>query len=154
MNDIKTLLQQYEEINAELNKRIAENGKVFLEQVFQEIFDRHEGLNVVCIVGYTPSFNDGDPCTHNQYTFVGNTSTWGSIDFVDEIGNFEDDFEYDEEEGTHLNSNCKTLSDVESQVAAYDEIFERVYDTNYRIVVTKDETGKVSVNCDEYYCGY
>ena len=149
MSDIKQLLKQYEEVNKELNIQIKENGEVFINTLFQEIFDQHEGLNVVAIVGYTPGFNDGDPCTNSSYIYTGHDN-----DFVDELGSFEESFEYDEETEEHLNSKCTTLDQVWSQVSAYEEIIERIYDTNFQIVVSRSEDGNVVVCVDEYYCGY
>ena len=149
MSNIKTLLKQYEEVNAELDKQIKENGTGFINTLFQEIFDQHEGLNVVAILGYTPSFNDGDPCSHSSYIYTGDNN-----DFVDEIGSFEETFEYDEDTGEHLNSKCTTLDKTYTQVSAYEEIIERIYDTNFQLIVTRNEDGSVNVSEDEYYCGY
>ena len=159
MSDIKSLLKQYEEVNAELNKQISENGKAFIEALFQEVFDQHEGLNVVGVVGWTMGFNDGEACYHQQYTYTGEMqhSSWSNRtypDFQDESGWFEEDFEYDEEENTTLNSGCLTLAEAKAQITAYDEIIERVFDTNFKIVVTRGEDGKVKVNKDYYDCGY
>ena len=159
MSDIKSLLKQYEEVNAELNKQISENGKAFIEALFQEVFDQHEGLNVVGVVGWTMGFNDGEACYHQQYTYTGEMqhSSWSDRiypDFQDESGEFEEDFEYDEEENTTLNSGCLTLAEAKAQITAYDEIIERVFDTNFKIVVTRGEDGKVKVNKDYYDCGY
>ena len=159
MSDIKSLLKQYEQVNAELNKQIRENGNAFIEALFQEVFDQHEGLNVVGIVGWTMGFNDGEACYHQQYTYTGEMqhSSWNNRsypDFQDESGDFEEDFEYDEEENTTLNSACLTLAEAKAQITAYDEIIERVYDTNFKIVVTRGEDGKVQVNKDWYDCGY
>lgn len=42
MTDIKALLKQYEEVNAELNKQIKESGTEFIQQLFQDVFDRNQ----------------------------------------------------------------------------------------------------------------
>lgn len=159
MSDIKTLLKQYETVNAELNKQIRKNGDKFIQELFQDIFDKHEGLNVIGIIGWTMGFNDGEACYHQQYTYTGDMqhSSWDNRfypDFQDEAGNFEEEFEYDEEENTHLNSQCQTLDQAKYQVEKYDEIIERIYNTNFRIVITKGEDGKVIVDHDYYDCGY
>lgn len=164
MSDIKTLLKQYEEINAELNKQISENGKQFLESVFQEIFDQNEGLKLIYIVGWTPSFNDGEPCTHSQESYVGARHFWNylgedniSYDFDDRELYEEFEVEFDEDGNTvlsHINSECKTLDEVAKQVAAYEELVERVYETNFVIKVTLNDNGKVVLDHDWYDCGY
>lgn len=159
MSDIKSLLKQYEEVNAELNKQISENGTKFIESLFQEVFDKHAGLNVVGIVGWTMGFNDGEACYHQQYTFTGDMqhSSWRQCnypDFEDEVGEFAEEFEYDSEENTHLNINCTTLSQAKVDIEKYDEIIERIFHTNFRIVVTRNEDNTVNVFVDDYYCGY
>lgn len=164
MTDIKSLLKQYEEVNAELNKQIAENGKQFLESVFQEIFDQNEGLKLIYILGWTPGFNDGEPCTHSQERFVGSSHAWSyrgeerlSYDFDDRelYEEFEVEFEEDGDKViSHINSGCKTLDQVAKQVAAYEELVERVYNTNFEIKVTVNDEGKVVVDQDWYDCGY
>lgn len=152
-NDIKSLLKQYEQVNKELNKQIKENGNEFVEALFQEIFDQHEGLNFVMIRGYTPGFNDGEPCTHSQNTFVGANDYGSYLDFED----YELYEEFGVEEGeteNHVNKDCKTLKEAKAQIEAYDEIIERVFITNFDLKITKSEDGKVKVVEDEYWCGY
>lgn len=152
-NDIKSLLKQYEQVNKELNKQIKENGDEFIEALFQEIFDQHEGLNFVLIRGYTPDFNDGEPCTHSQTTFVGANDYGSYLDF-EEYGLYE---EFGVEEGeteNHINKDCKTLKEAKAQIEAYDEIIERVFITNFDLKVIKGGDGKVRVVEDEYWCGY
>ena len=161
MSDIKALLKQYEEVNAELNKQIAENGKQFLESVFQELFDQNEGLKLIYILGWTPGFNDGEPCTHSQESFVGDSHHVGYLnreyydfeerELFDEFG-----VELDEDDNilSHINSECKTLDRVDKQVSTYEELVERVYNTNFEIKVYLNAEGKVVVDQDWYDCGY
>lgn len=154
MNNIKSLLKQYEEINTELNKQIQENGKKVIEELFQGVFDENKGLQFVMIRGSTPSFNDGEPCYHSQETFLGCKTKYGDYDFSDY--SLEEDFEFeDTDEGVvHLNSSCETLDKVYSSITVYDEIIERIYDTNFELRVSLDETGKVVVDHEYYDCGY
>lgn len=163
MSDIKALLKQYEEVNAELNKQIRENGNAFMESVFQEIFDANEGLKLIYIIGWTPGFNDGEPCTHSQESFVGKSHTWTyrgeptvSYDFEDRelFDEFEVEHGDNDEVVSHINMECKTLDQVVKQVEVYDELIERVYETNFEIKVTLNDQGKVVIDVDEYDCGY
>ena len=151
---IKQLMEEYEKVSAALNEKIQQEGEKFMEELFQEIFSQHEGLNVIGIVGYTPSFNDGEPCTHSQHIYTGAKLSYGDyIDFADEVGDFEEDFEYDEEDNDHINSKCLTLEEAKDQVEACSEIIERIYDTNFRIVVKLTNDG-VKVEHEEYDPGY
>lgn len=162
MSDIKSLLKQYEEVNAELNKQIRENGEVFITQVFQEIFDQNKGLKYIHIIGWTPGFNDGKPCTHSQESYVGASHNgWqGKLYYDFDERELYDEFEvvYEEEDSdtvvSHINSECQTLNQVASQIAVYDEIIERVYDTNFELKITLNENGKVVVDQDWYDCGF
>ena len=161
MSDIKALLKQYEEVNAELNKQIAENGKQFLESVFQEIFDQNEGLKLIYILGWTPGFNDGEPCTHSQESFVGDSRHVGYLsreyyDFEERelFDEFEVELDEDDNVLSHINSECKTLDRVAKQVSTYEELVERVYNTNFEIKVSLNAEGKVVVDQDWYDCGY
>ncbi len=154
MSNIKQLLKQYEEVNAELNKQIKDNGEAFIQELFQDVFDSHQGLNVVGVVGWTMGFNDGEACYHQQYTYTGAPGWKDYPDFHEESGNFEEEFEFDAEENKHLNSGCSTLQQAKAQVEAYDEIIERVFGTNFRIVATRNEDNTVAVSVDEYDCGY
>lgn len=154
MSNIKQLLKQYEEVNAELNKQIKDNGEAFIQELFQDVFDNHQGLNVIGVVGWTMGFNDGEACYHQQYIYTGVPAWKDYPDFYEESGNFEEDFEFDEEENKHLNSECSTLQQAKAQVEAYDEIIERVFGTNFRIVATRNEDNTAAVSVDEYDCGY
>lgn len=158
MSNIKELLQQYEQVNAELNKQIQENGKEFISSVFQEVFDNNPGLKFVYILGWTPGFNDGEPCTHSQETFVGSSyyATWREKDYYDfEEREMYEEFDTDEDNpANHINKECKTLDSVASQLAVYDEIIERVFDTNFELKISLDKNGKVQVDQDYYDCGY
>ncbi|MNF90553.1 hypothetical protein D3C84_731200 [compost metagenome] len=64
--------------------------------------------------------------------------------------------EFDEAENVveHINSSCLTLNKVVSQISTYDEIIERVYDTNFELRVSLNDSGEVVVNKDWYECGY
>lgn len=151
--NIKQLLQQYAEVNAELNRQIAENGRKFIAEIFKEIFNKHEGLKLVVIRGWTPGFNDGEPCNHSQETFVGRCSWREYLDFED-YSAVAEYFEYDEETGEHINSACKTLDEVAEEVEVYAELVERVFYTNFLVQVCLDDEGDVKVIEDEYWCGY
>jgi hypothetical protein len=58
---IKKLARKYSD------KITGKNSEAKLKNILREIFDVIPGLTHIEVVGYTPSFNDGDPCTHDQY---------------------------------------------------------------------------------------
>ena len=47
------------------------NWREECEKVVQSIFNALPDVGFIAITGWTPSFNDGDPCTHSQTVSVG-----------------------------------------------------------------------------------
>ncbi len=157
MSDIKALLKQYEDVNAALNAEIKKNGEEFMKQVFKSIFEDHPGLNVIVVRGYTPGFNDGEPCEHSHDVYAGyvthsrfSDASWLDFDDFDEMYEY---FEYDEETGEHLNSGCSNsvLGQAASAVRVFDELIERVYHTDFDIVAKRFPGGSVEVTRDSYW---
>ena len=142
--------------------------KSFALMVFQRKkflrFSKPQKAKLIYIIGWTPGFNDGEPCTHSQESFVGSSHTWSyrgeeclSYDFDDYELFDEFDVEFNESGDvilSHINSDCKTLDLVSKQVNAYEELVERVYNTNFELKVTLNSEGKVVVDQDWYDCGY
>lgn len=157
LQNIEKILSEYEAAKVALNNALKENGKKCIEEVFTKIFKEHEGLNYVMIIGETPSFNDGEPCTHSQETYVGDIG-WGEyFDYENFDDCYYEEFEHSEvEDGikTNINSKCTTLKEAKAKISCFDEIIERVYDTNFIIKVTRSTDGSAEVDVDEYDCGY
>lgn len=59
--DIKKLARKYS------NKNSVKDPEAKLRGILREIFDALPELTHIEVIGHTPSFNDGDPCTHDQY---------------------------------------------------------------------------------------
>lgn len=160
--DIRTsllqLIEDYNRVNTELNKELHANGKEFFKAFFQQLFNEHTGLNKIAILGWTPGFNDGEPCTHSSEVFVGR-SRYNSPDYEDysEVGAFftdNEDYEYGDGLGENPNALCTTLTEVYEKIWNFDDIIERVYDTNFIIKAFRGEDGVAVVEIDEYDCGY
>lgn len=160
--DIKSLLQRYEEVNAELNTALRENGDQFIQSLFADIFDRHPGVNRLCIMGWTPYFNDGDPCTHNSEYFSGVTGSYSgrtyfdfddysaACEFMTEGLNEDEDNDDNELGLTPNTTDNKVLKSAKAALTAYDEIFTRQFETNFLIKANRNEDGTVTVE-NEYY---
>jgi hypothetical protein len=130
----------------EEKKRIVNLGlAVILEPKAKDI----KGTHYIYVQGYTPGFNDGDPCVHTSYSYTGEELKemieWENgynsqvVDFLrphlESINNVE-------EEGIDLN-----ILDVIELVA------EEEYCTDYQVlVIIKD--GVVKVEKADYECGY
>lgn len=170
---ITQLVQQYKESLRQLRKKLEQDGTGMLEEAFKEIFNKHQGLKVFAFLGSTPSFNDGEPCTHSSETYIGGEfyykqASWGNYwqnDWDDRelltevfLENYEDidESEPPSEGNTPLlvNRECKTLSQAFKDIQEFEEAVEMVYGTNYLIIVRLEEDGSVSIDHEEYDCGY
>ena len=60
MPTIEELLKTYKDVDNSVSKD-------FLKGKLREIFDALPDLTHIELIGYTPGFNDGDPCYHRQY---------------------------------------------------------------------------------------
>lgn len=159
---IHNLVAEYERVNAELNKQLSANGDEFFVGLFTKMFAEHAGLNKVCVVGWTPGFNDGDPCEHSYEIFVGAVTEYNGTQYVD-YDEREEPAEFfggynEETESVDVtqnpNASCTTLKEVHASVDNFSDIIHRVYGTNFILKVTRGEDGTAEVECDEYDCGY
>lgn len=170
---ISVLLNQFKEAQRELRKRLEAEGETLLMESFKEIFDKHQGLKVFAFLGSTPSFNDGEPCEHSGKSYVGaeffyKQSSWGNYwndDWDDRyyftevfLENYEDIDKSsppsEENNPLLVNRDCTTLAQAASDVRDFEDAIEMVYGTNYKIIVRLESDGNVSLEQEEYDCGY
>lgn len=168
-SNIVELVENFKKVQTEMMKKLKADGQEELKIVFKDIFDKHIGLKKFAYLGYTPSFNDGDPCYHSGYSGVGlfekRTYSGGSYwtsdcednseleSFLSEDGESCDETDGDDEK-ISVNKDCATLRQASYDVAALEDIVELVYDTNYIIKVELEDDGSVSVDVDDYDCGH
>lgn len=173
--EIKSLLKQYNEVSAKLDAAISKGGKTFLEELFKDIFDQFPHIHKLAYLGWTPSFNDGDLCTHHSEMFAGvRTKSWrddGTFSFdYDDYGDPSEFFasreefeEFEEEHAEYIAglpedinglASDEDLAAAQKQLNAYDEIIQRIYETNYIVTATRLPDGTVYVNQDWYDPGY
>lgn len=174
--NILKLIADMNEQMAALKRNVIEQGKEGLAEVAKDVFNEVEGLKKFVILGYTPSFNDGEPCEHGSVYGFGDyhwTETYKRdgtfyID-TDEVGEREEFAEFFELDGVDLYENTTNPQDspivyansgvVEKDkaynlIGALDDVCEMLYGTNYVVFFTLYEDGYVSVEQDEYECGY
>ena len=147
------LINQYRELQKKVREQIKTEGSNIAKEVFKEVFEKHPGLTYIVIRGYTPEFNDGEPCVHGQevlfgYKWVGKQE---SFDFADY--DLEEEFCFDLETRTHCNSACNTLNDVSTTLSDLEELLKEIYDTNFELKIRYSQ-GNVDINYDSYDCGY
>jgi len=108
-------------------------------------------IDIITIIGYTPGFNDGEPCTHS--------SDWGfGYGYLEDFGlesYMEDWFEDDEEKIEELmNKDIKIPKELREFVRdVLDPYFEEKMVTDYRVHIIF-ENGTYRIEEDEYDCGY
>lgn len=169
MSNIQEILSNYINATAALKVELQTRGKEAFADLAKSIFDEHEGLKGFGIIGYTPSFADGDPCTHQSDLYVGevtgpHTASWDNNRIfycIDAEGEELAEFlfpEYDEVDTSvkpvSINAYVADLDAVSQKVAVLEEVAEKIWNTDYIIKVYLDEHGDVVVEQDEYDCGY
>lgn len=79
------------------------------------------GIPKIIIDGQTPTFNDGDICRHSEYVYPAKDDSW------------------------------RFRNDVRlAPIRALAHVREALYDTNYRITLTTDESGVITFNIEDY----
>lgn len=63
---LKKIKQQCEEFEA----RIEAEREKFLKELLEEL-NNNENIKFFMIKGWTPSFNDGEPCEHTTDVYIG-----------------------------------------------------------------------------------
>lgn len=146
MSDIFNVIKEIEAIDNQRKEKInsiKNNFKDHLAQYLKPMFDKYENLDYIRFVGFTPSFNDGEPCEHTSYV---------------DLEEYESDDEWMNNETTSKTLNENLTRDEDKEISKYagsiETIIGAVYYTNYEITVLRDGDGlSVDVN-DEYDCGF
>lgn len=160
MSDFNTIADKIEEhfqIMEELKKmRGSKNSypEGTAEEVFKRIFAKIPDIQAIACKGWTPGFNDGEPCEHMDYmVFSGgdaineNFSDWAVNSF------FAEEWDGGKEKPLELNPPNANRIWEEAFNGKYNDIFEFFWNTNFQVVV-KRKGDSVEIDDVEYYCGY
>lgn len=168
-----TATEMAEEINRLSKEQKAIRRNLFT-QFTAQIFDEYPSLNRVVVRGYTPGFNDGDPCTHSHDTYVG-VNGFAELNEEAEDENGRAAFHYvnnDENpdlawgeryvlnEGVDGYAFNTDLKPEEIQVIlfafnAFSEAIEDLYNTDFTLTWARNrDDGKISFTHEHYDCGY
>lgn len=103
------------------------------------LIDTNADIKTLQLRGYTPSFNDGDPCVHRQRDLVMN-----------------DYDEYDDEDTKHELSEIpyETYRPLAALIQRMSKVFAEGFGTNWQIDVRKNDDGTVSWNLSDWDCGH
>lgn len=175
-SNILKLIADMNEQMAALKRNVIEQGTQGLADIAKDVFSEVEGLKKFVVLGYTPGFNDGEPCEHSSIYGFGNyhwRENWNKDGTYylssDEIGEREEFAEFFELEGTDLydetdapfdnpivyaNSGVVEEDKAYKLIGALDDVCEMLYGTNYVVYFTLNEDGSVDVEQDDYDCGW
>lgn len=143
------------------------------------LFSAFPDLNSISICGYTPGWNDGDPCRHSQLDpYLNGYNLWGrdgdDEDWDEEEEDWGEEEKDEDSENSFLleienireerdrnreNKNASTrLSDndfevITSVIAGMADVLEKIFDTNWKLVFQRTENG-VEFKEDRYDCGH
>lgn len=113
------------------------------EEALKTVFEVSPKIKEVVIRGYTPSFNDGEPCEHVQ------------LDNFSINGYFTEGYSFDEDE-----ENEKECPISEAELALVvglvnsDMVFTFLkdkYGTNFELTIKLDKESKLSISQEHYY---
>lgn len=147
--------QDFSNLQGQIDQLVQGHPDELVQEMFEFVASKHSDFKIVSITGYTPSFNDGDPCT-----FTTNVEFGDALDIAYELS------EEDREEIAEL-FGVESFDDVDISVnfgwERADEIREDI-DTEllrqingedgWLVIAVVDPTGKIHVYNSEYDCGY
>ena len=133
---------QLKELKEEINKILEKGITQFLEP-----WADTETPIYIYIQGYTPSFNDGEPCTHSSTEYNKN-------EIIEDILEYNGDLfgEIGEEE-LLASADWPTDPEFQEAIEGVHEALGYEYGTDYHLLITLKD-GQVSYVRDHYDCGY
>ncbi len=160
-------------INATIKAAMADADKLAKDavaEVAKSVFDAHPKVKSFTLVGYTPSFNDGDPCTFGFETSAHSINGYGNPscgeDFGKQEGDKPEDADWDDgrrydaakrEVVQHAEPGWAAAANKSIREAfglfTEDQI-ERLFGSNFRLDCSIQSDGGVKVEKEEYDCGY
>lgn len=131
-----------------------ENLKIMLETVFTKW-----NLDMVMFTGYTPSFNDGEPCEHYSYNTF-DDDLFDSGIYIDRDENYEDHdyLAHIEDENFKVNEEVNALKyddpkyrEFQNDIDFFDWIVEQINYTNYKVLAYRNKSGQIELKHEDYY---
>lgn len=161
--NLKTLINETKKLNEEYNNKLADLSKSIVEEL------ANTGISTIYIYGYTPGFNDGDPCEHTTDFYVNVERVWlNELDGVRMINRYalpkgvsldDDDCDNEEEaqkivESAGVQWQDPRDGDVNWAIGnVLIPMLDKEFETDYQVLfVIKD--GKVERYHEDYNCGY
>jgi hypothetical protein len=140
-----------------------ESGLACFEDLLTAFFQENPGLDKIIIRGWTPGFNDGDPCTHSQDVII------TPEDYADH-GLDDEEYENGDEESDDPEAEIAAISSrrpnqkldkkdakkISGALYQFKSVLDQKYDTNWQLDIVRDsESEKLfKMSHDDYYCGH
>lgn len=166
MTHLETFIQlqaEVERTTKELYSFLNEKHHVLIIDIANEL-KSIPGMNKIIIKGYTPSFNDGDACSHRsavyynkRYDFaeIAEEQVYGLAEFLNAPEEFVEEEElYNWEEINNVNTyNDSDEGKVSKLANLLEEVIEKIHHTDYIVFIdlTKDEP---TITHEDYDCGF
>jgi hypothetical protein len=168
MNKLNELFERAIAANKGREAAAKKNVNEILSVIFAEI----PRLNLMRVRGYTPSFNDGDPCTHSQIVAVDVYDPDSLFEFMDEDDKFRKLMTGERFSWAHTSWDHATKKYVDNAlpedphhvacikaravVDALEGDFEIMFDTNFTLDIVRDPNSEFGFRIDhsDYDCGY
>jgi hypothetical protein len=128
------------------------------EDIITELFTLYPDLDEVCIWGYTPGFNDGNPCYHRGDWYIrwkglrfgGGDCVYFQVESVEE--GYASKIIEDEDEDATLTS-VDVPPKLMTALSTMSDYFEHDYGTD-SVCIFARQNGKVNFHSCSYDCGY
>lgn len=153
LKGIRTAISHRDAKVQELNNTCKEAAIDLLETYCEKY--RTPGLTHIFIIGHTPSWNDGEECTHDTRVFIENDSNYSDVEeYFEQVTN---NFDADTDELLPLVNSCvekETAKKLQSEVySELDNVLQSVFITDFNISI-RFLDGKIKIDVEDYDCGY
>lgn len=133
-----------------------------LKLILEEMFTKYK-LDILVFRGYTPGFNDGDPCEHSTDWFDDEEMFY----YIDgaEDGDFDDyedhsykfDFANLEKVNEYVNAmsyGTEERNEFNTYGSVIVDIMDELQGTDYKYIIYVNKEDQIIIEHEEYYCGY
>lgn len=113
------------------------------------VFVAYPDLQTMTIIGYTPGFNDGDPCTHGQNdVYLNGVNKYG--DTTDED---DDKDEYSAPKPEPVKFSKAAYATIGAIVAGMADDLHMAFETNWKLKIHRNGDS-IEYDQEDYDCGY
>lgn len=167
-----TKLQEFKQLQSAASSFASAHKDEILSDALAGAFAVNPEIKAILINGYTPGFNDGDPCTHTQYSIIDAEELKDHVQESEEMIALllgyeseeamelefqEKDLEVDEVlEGLDLGDfDYSVSSEVDAKLNDIEDVLYEVMGTDWQILAVRLADGSIKTVTNEYYdCGY